>query len=463
MANLQAEATKYPAEEASLLQFSFRVPGIFTLLAGGLVLRLILATYPGFGVDIGTFSAWSNDLAQNGPWNFYKADFFTDYAPGYMYVLLFIGKLNQQFDFTPDQMEYILKLPSIAADLGSAYLLYKLLDGRKMEMRLVAAAIYLFFPASLLIGAVWGQVDSLLAFFLLLTVYLIGRGRPVASAAAYTIGFLTKPQAIAALPFLAFWIMREHPPEWVPVGRIKLPKPPRVWGECLAMGLGLTLVLVIPFFEYEPWKLIKQLYDATNVTNYRVNSFFAYNFWNMFGIFDVGFKCDVALSDCASDAKNTEFLGIVTRIWSLALFAAGITAILVLFRKAQGTGMLALGTALSVLVFYLFLTRMHERYVFAVFLPLLAACALLQSRALWALFVALGTLHFLNLYHVYMSYYPNELKWTYLSDWFGESDYMGTGLETVQILSILMFVALPALMATVYVLEARRAPRTPSV
>jgi len=124
--------------------------------------------------------------------------------------------------------------------------------------------------------------------------------------------------------------------------------------------------------------------------------------------------------------------------------------------------MLALGTALSVLVFYLFLTRMHERYVFATFLPLLAACALLESRALWAAFVALSALHFINLYHVYSYYYPNELRWHAAYKWLEKGDFLGTGLEWVQVASILMILALPVLFATVYFIEARRTDRAPA-
>ncbi|MDO8614312.1 MAG: hypothetical protein Q7T33_01070 [Dehalococcoidia bacterium] len=473
MANVQAEASGLPHGE-SALEFSFQVKGIASLLLLGLLLRLVLATLPGFSVDIGTFSAWANDLALNGPWDFYRADYFTDYAPGYMYVLLFIGKLNQEFHLSPGQMEYVLKLPSIAADLASAYLLYKLLAGKKMEVRLGAAALYLLFPASLLIGAIWGQVDSLLALFLLLSVYFIGRDRPVAGAVAYTVGFLMKPQAIAALPFLALWIIRERWPNWSDERSTR--QALLLWLKCAAAGFGTLLVLITPFFELEPWRLIEVLYNATNVQNYRVNSFFAYNFWNMGGLFDWGFKCDVGLGDCASDAHNTVFLGVVTRFWGLAMFAAGLAAVLLVLRRAQGMGMLALGTALSVLVFYLFLTRMHERYVFAFFLPFLAACALLESRALWAAFAGLSALHFANLYHVFIAYYPNDgtggigagpdlgpsLKVGGIYKWFEKGDFFGVSLPllgrlaTVQVLSILMVAAFFLLLATAYVLESRR-------
>jgi len=400
--------------QGSLVDFSFRIPAIAVLLVLGLVLRLLLATLPGFAVDIGTFQAWSTQLANDGPWNFYESDFFTDYAPGYMYVLWLIGALNEIFHFNQSQWEYILKLPSIAADLASAYLLYRLVDSQRMEVRLLAAALYLLFPAAWLIGAIWGQVDSLLAFFLLLSVYFIGRGRPMAGAIAFTVGFLVKPQAIAALPFLAIWIMRRNPP--------------RVWLEIFGVALLVALVFITPFFTYKPWDIVGQLYEATDVENYRVNSFWAYNFWNIEGLFDSGFKPD-----------SQQFLGLDHRYWGLLMFGAAVAAIIAGLWRSDGTWALALGTALSILVFYMFLTRMHERYVFAFFLPCLAACVLVNSRALWTLFIGISLIHFLNLYHVFVYYYPQDLKVGWFYKWFEKSDLV-FGLETVQVLSILFFV-----------------------
>src|SRR6266540_468001 len=230
----------------SSMDFAVRLSAIAVVLAAGLLLRLVLAFLQSFQIDTGTFHAWSVQLAIHheegrglvGPWNFYDTDFFTDYAPGYMYVLWLLGELNQIFNFSLSTFEYILKLPSIAADVASAYILYLFLKDQKPEYRVGAAALYLMFPPVLLIGPIWGQVDSLLAFFLLLSIYFIGRERPLAGALAYTVGFLVKPQIIAALPFLAFWIMRRHPPQ--------------VWARIVGASLVLALVLIVPFFTYRP-------------------------------------------------------------------------------------------------------------------------------------------------------------------------------------------------------------------
>src|SRR5436309_3702481 len=446
------------------IQLPLRVPSIGVGLAFGLLLRLGLAFLPAFQIDTGTFQAWSRQLASDHPWNFYNTDFFTDYAPGYMYILWLFGVLDRLFGgFGLSTFEYILKLPSIVADIGSAYVLYLLLKDQRREWRIGAATLYLLFPPVLLIGPVWGQVDSLLALFLLLAIYFVGTERPIWGALAYTIGFLIKPQIIAALPFLAFWIMKRFRSEtpikpsaqaltglcvlaagiaglvlvnqaprssynivfggiamigaleslrglgiilldrWqlaVPRGlplRELLPSFP-VWYRAVGISLAVAVVLIFPFFTYKPWEIIGQLYKANEV--YPVNSFFAYNFWNIGGLAE-GFKPDVS----GIKPDQGTFLSIDHRAWGLFLYAISTVAIIWLIRKSEGIGGLALGTSLCVLVFYVFMTRMHERYAFAFFLPFLAAAVALRSRVLFAAFLGLGVIPFFHLFHVFLFFH----------------------------------------------------------
>ena len=513
-------ASNDTSSAGSSVEFAIRLPAIALVLAGGLVLRLFLAFLQSFQIDTGTFHAWSDQLAANDPWNFYDTDFFTDYAPGYMYVLWLFGELNQLFNFSLSTFEYILKLPSIAADLASAYVLYLFLKDQKPAYRVGAAALYLVFPPVLLIGPIWGQVDSLLALFLLLSIYFIGRERPVAGALAFTIGFLIKPQIIAALPFLAFWIMRRcrsgapiQPSTQLitglsilalgTVGLLLVDEEPRAayrlvfggviavggieglrgfaglaldrwqssnglpmrhfllsfpsWYQAVGLSLALAVALIVPFFTYKPWEIIAQLYDANEV--YPVNSFFAYNVWTSAFWTDglaTGFRPDVA----GIEPGQGTILGVDHRVWAIALFLSSSAAIIWIMWKSQGMGALALGTALCVLAFYIFMTRMHERYLFAFFLPFLAAAVALNSRVLLGLFAALGTIHFLNLYHVYVYYqcdatHSCEIRWTAFYRWFEQTSNLGTGWDTVQLLSVLLVAALPILFAAAYAVANR--------
>jgi Gpi18-like mannosyltransferase len=528
MANAELDAAELRARDWPSLNFSFAISGIWPLLLAGLIFRLVLQTLPHFESDINLFQFWADNLAADGPVGFYDREFFSDYAPGYMYVLLVIGKLHDLFNFSEAQYEYILKLPATIADLASVYLLWRFLDGQRPAMRYLAAVIYLVFPPALLIGPVWGQIDSFLAFFLLLSIYFIARDRPLAGAVAYTVGFLVKPQAIAALPFLAFWIMKQNPPRWTPPNARSMawsgacalaaaglaitvplhlgglsgaaivafglgaagaavagfmwytqqigpdtghpaassadafPIIPRLWLQIASVCLAVMLLGLLPFFELRPWDFYDHLKGASEV--YQASSFWAYNFWGVVGGMDAlpgNFADHLRSGGFPFVNDDSQWFGIDYRYWGVALTAVALLAVCAVVARVDSgrTDVLALGTALSVMAFYLFMTRMHERYLFQMFLPMLAACALAHSRILWGLFLFLAITHFFNLYYVY-SYYQlvftqddlvkNEPAWTALYNWIEDRAFL---------ISLLMTLCFPVLLAVAYRLGLRPHPK----
>ena len=103
------------------------------------MLRLLLAALPGFPTDIGFFKFWAEQLASRGPEDFYAPGEFHDYPPGYMWVLWLFGEFDEAVGLSEGQWEYLLKLPAILVDLGSAYLLYLFLRGRTVVPPITSA------------------------------------------------------------------------------------------------------------------------------------------------------------------------------------------------------------------------------------------------------------------------------------------------------------------------------------
>jgi len=425
------------------------------------VLRLLLANLTAFPSDIGYFKSWAHIIADVGPQDFYGTPGLHDYAPGYMWTLWLFGELDRVLHFSTGQFDYLLKLPSILADLGSAIVLYLILAGRTVARPYGAAALYLLLPPVLLIGAVWGQVDSILAFFILLTIYFLDREQPVAAALAYTVGFLVKPQAIAALPFFVFWVVRDQRPAWRDVrGRLRLPLPPRLWLVMIGVSLAATLLIAFPFFPSPfVWRPLVDVAQQIRhgAASIKLTNAFAYNFWELLGPGVKGL-CDVSTCrDPTTGAVSVgpEFLGLTPYVWGLLLFAFSVAAIIVLLRHARGAGFLALGTSLSFLAFFTFMTRMHERYLFPFFLAFLVACVMLRSRALWGLFVVLTTVHFLNLYYVYTLPSETDLHVQRIHAWLGDDDALGTGVSTSRFLAFLVVGSFVALLGITYRLTRR--------
>jgi hypothetical protein len=199
----------------------------------------------------------------------------------------------------------------------------------------------------------------------------------------------------------------------------------------------------VPFFGLKPWEFLDQL--EFSASYYAYASFHAYNFWATFAYLE---------------PDRVEYLGLAYARWGYILYAVSVAFVLYALRRAEGLGALTLGTALCIFVFYMFVTRMHERYLFPIFLPLLAACFILNSRLLWAGFAGVAIIHLLNLYHAYAEFNDNYLRIDWIFNWLQDPNLWGLGLTTVEFLSVLMVIMLPPLLAVAYALGDR--PKRPT-
>lgn len=101
---------------------------VWIIFGAALLLRLILAyTTHGFGNDIACFAAWADRIFSVGPGAFYSAETFTDYPPGFMYVLYLIGALRSLLGIPYYSSLHImlLKLPAILCDMACGCLLFR--------------------------------------------------------------------------------------------------------------------------------------------------------------------------------------------------------------------------------------------------------------------------------------------------------------------------------------------------
>ena len=181
-----------PLEPATLV-------GVLVLI--GLLLRALIAGIllpkSGFHIDIVDFAAWGQRLASVGPGAFYDPKFFSDYPPGYLYVLGLLGIIGKLLAplVGQDATAGLVKIPGILADAGVAWLLFsygrRFLDrgftvaGRSWSgeaVGLLAATIYLFNPATIFNSAVWGQVDSVGTLVILGTLDALASGWTEAAA-----------------------------------------------------------------------------------------------------------------------------------------------------------------------------------------------------------------------------------------------------------------------------------------
>jgi predicted membrane-bound dolichyl-phosphate-mannose-protein mannosyltransferase len=407
------------------------------LLVIGLVLRIFVAgiylPLSGFAIDIGDFAAWGQRLASGGPGSFYEESYFSDYPPGYLYVLWVLGLIGRAL--TPivgmDATAGLVKIPGILADIGVAWLLFVIcrrwagqllgrLSGRigtsvsAERLGLIAATIYLFNPGVIFNSAVWGQIDSVGALILLGTVYLLGRGWTEAASVTATLALLVKFQFAFIIPIVVVVGLKRHL-----FGRSSDPEhrardPLRILFSVAAAVTTLFVVtfpfgmsLYVPLSGGDPRGLLGILPEADPVrsligkfieaagtyTGYTINAF---NMWRnpWTGLGDTlhwGDDTTIALA-----------LGGLTLTWQqvgVVLFAAvALLALWVVARRDDVPGVL-IACLLLAIAFFVLPTRVHERYLF----PALALAApLVLRRPLWtAIYGALTLSFFANVYWVY--------------------------------------------------------------
>lgn len=359
---------------------------LISLILIGLLTRLLLAILPGFKIDVDAWFAWAVRLQQIGLANFYSDQVFTVFAPGYLYVLSFLGFFKNFFDIDSNLFYYVVKLPNIISEIFLAILAYKLLQQNSPKIARLTTAAIIFNPGFIFNSSIWGQTDSTLALFLFLTVYLLQTQRLILSSIFLGLSFLMKPQAISILPVFALFTFKNfHPKTWLK----------------LVFPAVLTIfVLSIPFFPTNPISgLINFIENSIN--EYNGTSLFAYNFWGMFGFW-------------VDDSRK--FGSLTFQYWGYLLFLSYWVIIFYFYFLKKRLSLLTLVT-LATLGFYFLPTRVHERYLYSGLLFLILLSAYTKNRLLVILTIILNLIYLLNLYYVYIYYnhfylrMPSALFW----------------------------------------------------
>lgn len=368
-------------------------PSLYLIMfACAFLLRAILsARSMGFPSDTVCFAAWANRIYELGPKGFYSPDVFTDYPPGYMYLLYLIGAVYAKFDmsFLSAGHLLLLRMPSILSDLCCGALL-GLTARKRLSSRtgFFLCLAYLFQPAVILNSSVWGQVDSVFTLLLLIVCLSLCSGRLSAAYFAFGAGLLIKPQALFIAPILLLGFLNQ-----VILKNFSVRKLLVNLGEIFATLAGM-LLLCVPFGLNNVWKQ----YFST-VGSYPYASVNAYNLWALLG------KSWVH--------QNELLFGLPMRFWGGLLLICVVAATLLIgLRYRTECVNYAFLSAFLLVGIFVFSVRMHERYLYPAMLFFLLAYALTPARQLLLCYGGFSLLHFVNTAHVLFCYDPSDYNRT---------------------------------------------------
>lgn len=243
-----------------------------------------------------------------------------------------------------------IKLPAVFFDLLATFVIFvilrKLTDDQKA---LIGAGIFALHPVAWFDSSIWGQTDVIFTLFSLLAMLLMGMRRFMLGGAIAALALFTKFQTVMFFPLFLLLCIRT------------------IWGVPKAI-LGAACMI---FFITLPFLFGGTVDDALFVFVRSVQqgqgvSVNAYNFWW------------ALMTDSSRGVKDSEWMFGLLPYRTVGIIIVGILYLRVLVRLWHilresrtyeqiiepiiATSMLCSGA------FFLFITQMHERYMYSFFL-----------------------------------------------------------------------------------------------
>jgi Gpi18-like mannosyltransferase len=303
-----------------------------------LIIRVLLFSTQGYQNDMNTFISWFNTATDFGPRLFYNTVSWCDYPPFNVYLFWSFGSLTQALGlFGTSYATYIVKLVPNIFDMLIGGLIYLFVRKQfSFKLALLASAFYIFNPAIIFNAAVWGQFDAVYTFFMLFSLILALKRQPELSAASFAISILTKPQAIALLPIVAFVIFKKSG-----IKRFLF---------SIAAFAATIFAVILPMQWSNPINFLYDIYFGA-YTGYACTSINAFNTWGLLhgmwipdgNLFILGWILFATFSVFTIYVINKQWNKLSSSSDQWLIFFA---AFMILF------------------AFFMLPTRIHERYLF---------------------------------------------------------------------------------------------------
>ena len=383
------------------------------------LLRIVVALYSyNFrpNPDVIRYKDWVVISQKYGFSDTYKIDHLTfgtlpnNQPPGTLYILYPMYELGQFLNNHTGigkiphlnilASDFLLRLPSVLTDLGIGALIYLMVKETKHEkFAIFGACLFLFNPVVIYNSAFWGQMDSVNNFFLISALALLLNKRFFLSIIFFAFAIFIKLSLLPLTPlFLILVFLKE--------------KNKKMFFLYLLLVLVTFGVLVLPI-SANPISWTISFFKNSSSGEMQNITAFAFNFWWVI------FKPMVAFGDHSSafqfsliELKNSPLsqairLGINLNLWGYILYSIFLVPILYImlkFKNKINPGNIVILFVVLSLAAFLFLPRMHERYMYPVF-PLLAAYIGIKGRLLVP-YVLLSIFNFINLFVVWHPFIP---------------------------------------------------------
>lgn len=310
------------------------------IVISGVAARLVVGLLYFNAFDTYWYRDWAIGL-QDGLFDIYSRaeEISLDYPPLYLFCLYLTGAAYRVFglDCSDVMQMFLLKFWPILFDGLCIIFTYKICEKYGNWTALFAAFCVASNPSQFFGTAYWGQTDQLMMLLLLVTFYLAEK-HPVLSCVAFAVAGLTKYQSLFFTPVLLLYIFRRF-------GIRDL-----LYGILSAAGTVAAVFLPFMFGARNPF-LFFEVYLGGAGT-YKYCTFNAYNIFAALGL------------NTVSDGESA--IGTLTYAQiniAVVLLIVAATALLFLLGRRVN---IYVGALFIMTAIFMFVTRMHERYLIVV-------------------------------------------------------------------------------------------------
>lgn len=365
--------------------------GIIATVLVAFLLRIFFAIFlltPSFSRndDLSRYRDWGKVAFEHGVTSSYYSKYtsFGIYAnnqpPGTVYIDYAMYSVYRAFYGTNESNEktydFFIKIPGIVADCGIGILIYLcLVPYIHKRFSILASTLFLFNPIVIYNSSIWGQTDALTNIFLMAAITTLLYKKNFLAVLFLFTSLLIKLSLLPLIPVLLLFIIKSMGYEY------------KKFALYVVISLGILGLFILPISSNPllwSWKFLisNSSGELQHITNY------AFNFWSI--LFNPDYFANVPLS---SDV----YFGLSLSAWGYILFGIFYCALIAqAFRRPITIESISAILFMSAFAMYLFLPRMHERYLYPVF-PLFALY-IGFARKHYFEFIILTLINFINLY-----------------------------------------------------------------
>ena len=385
---------------------------IKTIFILATLLRIILVLISKSHPDIYNHIDWGKKYFSIGPKKFYENTFWAvswpNQPPASIYLFALIERLrqvifsafsyvNQTIPLFPSKLIFyleknlhiiLLKTPLLIADLLIGLLIYKFGRKKTPNKAKTITALWLFNPATIYNSAIWGQTDPIINLLALLSIKKLIENKHGQAIIFFSLSIFFKLSLLIYLPIFLIFLVKK-------LNKNKLKN----------IFIGTVISILIFYLHNIPFKSVpeKNIIDWA-IYLYKTKVFQrqgdmlngnAFNFWL------ISYGLDL------SNTGNILLAGIKLKTYGyiISLFLMAIICLKFYFQKTKTNLYFLYSLFLTAFTTFLFLTNMHERYLYPIF-PLIALIMLIQPKLInIKQYLLLSAIHLVNLYNLW--FYPS--------------------------------------------------------